>query len=119
MPQLILWTLVILGCGIATFFARVYEPAAFEGLGLLTLVLTCFVAGVQWHSSLARLLFLAATFCSGFGLAMVRSHRAAGPMIDGCICSGGWAGFLAYTGWKMMRPPVHRPRPFTLPPIGS
>ena len=67
MPQLILLTPVILDCGIATFFARVCEPAAFEGLGLLTLVLTCFVAGVRWHSSLARLLFLAATFCSGFG----------------------------------------------------
>ena len=26
---------------------------------------------------------------------MVRSHMVAGPMIDGCICSGGRAGFSA------------------------
>ena len=77
-----LWSPVFLGTGSALYFALRFEPQISIGPALLILtvlaVLSCRVSGIVSKLALAAMFFL----CLGLGLASLRSHMVAAPVLS-------------------------------------
>jgi competence protein ComEC len=81
----LLWLPALLATGIALFFALPGEPPLWAGWIAVGLGLPCAAASVRaWQGAAGAgeaLLFAAAAGCLGFGLAQVRLHAVAAPIL--------------------------------------
>jgi competence protein ComEC len=103
-----LWAPVLLGCGIATYFALAFEPAPLAAAGALAIAA---IVRWRWREGSAAAIAGGALFAAvlGFTLAQGRAHFVAAPVI------ASERSTLAVTGWiELVEPREERGQRVTI-----
>ncbi len=103
-----LWAPVLLGCGIAAYFALTFEPAPLAAIGTLLLAT---IVRWRWREGSVAAIAGGAIFAVvlGFALAQGRAHMVAAPVI------AGERSTLAVTGWiELVEPREERGERLTI-----
>src|SRR5690606_31592144 len=103
-----LWAPVLLGCGIATYFALTFEPAPLAAAGALLLAA---IVRWRWREGSAAAIAGGAMFAAvlGFALAQGRAHMVAAPVI------ASERSTLTVTGWiELVEPREERGERLTI-----
>ncbi len=103
-----LWAPVLLGCGIATYFALRFEPAPLAAAGALAIAA---IVRWRWREGSAAAIAGGALFAAmlGFALAQARTHIVAAPVI------ASERSTLTVTGWiELVEPREERGQRVTI-----
>ncbi|UWQ93115.1 ComEC family competence protein [Rhodobacteraceae bacterium M382] len=76
------WVPVLLAIGIGLYFSRLTEPGMTTYAGTVGFGVLAMGVALRWPGGLAALVWAVALVAFGFGLAGLRAHRVAGPVLD-------------------------------------
>ena len=77
------WSPVFMGLGVALYFQLKHEPEPLYYAGALVLLLAALAVAWRWREVGGPLGFALAFFALGAGVAGLRAHMVAGPVLDG------------------------------------